>query len=750
MTAGAPSMRAGGGDLRMSTLLLASLAVAITGLHSVLDDSAWWFSAFGVMFAVFAVAAVARFYLARRWIGTLAGLVAGILALTLFFGASTAVFGFIPTGSTIAHFGSLLADANDSIAQQTLPAFATTGIQFLISLTVAGIAVAMDAAALWWRAPALVGIPLLIVLAVPSIVLATLTDGFTFVLTAVAYLLILLGRGRRFQPASAVRVGIIAVVGTFLVAAVLPPVPVGGTTGSGIGALAGSINPIVDLGADLRNSDVTPVLSYSTTSTTGEYLRLTTLDSFAGEQWAPATPKLKSGNTVKDIGAPPGLTTSVKVTGVSTSIRVAGATGSWLPLPYPSVSVNGLTGKWSWEDGTLSVRSDTTSMQGQHYSVTSLDVEPTVQQLEAAGSSADNPLAKVPAGLDPIIAATAKEVVAGAKTDFDKAVALQDWFRGGTFTYSTKTPATAGFDGSGLNVIVPFLKAKSGYCVHFATTMAIMARTLGIPSRVAVGFLPGTPTSVGKSKTVVYQVSSSNLHAWPELYFKGVGWVRFEPTPGKGFEPSFPSAPGQASSVLPVAAPTGATTTAPSTAPIRAPKLPNQVAAGTHSSRPTSSSAPAPDWLVLLAILLLLATPAVVRMSIRRRRLGRIRRGDDAASWAWQELRATARDLGIDAREASTPSELAAQLTAYLSREPDTRAAIVAMDRLRALVEDEVYGLPAHHDGGAQLADELVVVLRGLRHATRPLRRIGATVAPPTLIDRALGRVSVRAEASAL
>ena len=736
-----------GSDIQMSALLLLSLAIAISGLHSVLEDVTWWFGAFGTMFVVFTAAAVARFYLRRRWLGTIAAVVAGLLVLTVFFAGNTAFLGFIPTGATFEHFGGLLAAANDSIARQSLPAFATTGIQFLICLAVAGIAVAMDAVAIWLRAPALAGVPLLVVVVVPSFILSSLTDGFTFELTAIAYLLIVLSRGRRIQPAVAISAGVIAVLGALVAPAILPPVALGGTTGSGVGVLAESINPIINLGSDLRQSDATAALSYTTTSSTGEYLRLTTLDSFQGKQWEPATPKLKPGDTVKSIGAPPGLTTQIKTSNVSTSIQVAEATGSWLPIPYPSQSISGLTGKWSWENGTLSVRSDTTSMQGERYSVSSLDVEPTIQQLEAAGSSSSNPLAKVPAGLDPIVAATAKSVVAGAKTDFDKAIALQTWFRGGDFTYSTRTPATSGYDGSGLNVIVPFLKTKSGYCVHFATTMAVMARTLGIPSRVAVGFLPGKLTHVGKDKTAVYEVSSSNLHAWPELYFKGVGWVRFEPTPSKGFEPNFPSAPGQGTTILPTDGSTSAATPVPTSTPVAAPKLPNQGDTTQHAATQTTTSLPSSSYgaLGVIAILLLIATPAVIRISIRRRRVDRIRQGVDPAGWAWQELRESARDLGVDARESSTPNELATQLAAYLAHTPKrTAKATDALRALQRLVEDEAYGVPAYRYNGEEMADELTTILRGLRRATAPVNRFTAIVVPPTLVDRVLGRATAR------
>ena len=71
-----------------------------------------------------------------------------------------------------------------------------------------------------------------------------------------------------------------------------------------------------------------------------------------------------------------------------------------------------------------------------------------------------------------------------------------------------------------------FLQTRRGLCEQFASTFAVMARTLGIPSRVAVGFTPGELNGDGS-----YSVFGKNAHAWPEVWFDGIGWVDFEPTP---------------------------------------------------------------------------------------------------------------------------------------------------------------------------------------------------------------------------
>ena len=111
-------------------------------------------------------------------------------------------------------------------------------------------------------------------------------------------------------------------------------------------------------------------------------------------------------------------------------------------------------------------------------------------------------------------------------TRYEKAVALQQWFReNGEFSYDDRsTSATAPTTSCGSSARAT--DGRTGYCEQFAAAMAVMARELGIPARVAVGFLE--PDQVDDDEWVY---SAHDLHAWPELFFSGSGWVRFEPTP---------------------------------------------------------------------------------------------------------------------------------------------------------------------------------------------------------------------------
>jgi transglutaminase-like putative cysteine protease len=119
----------------------------------------------------------------------------------------------------------------------------------------------------------------------------------------------------------------------------------------------------------------------------------------------------------------------------------------------------------------------------------------------------------------------ARHVAGETRSPYAAAVALEAWFRStGGFTYSEQ-PETA----PGLPPLVGFvMDTKTGYCQHFAGAMAVMLRLLGIPARVAAGFLPGSYHGD------FWQVTDHDAHTWVEVWFRGFGWVPFDPTPGRG------------------------------------------------------------------------------------------------------------------------------------------------------------------------------------------------------------------------
>jgi transglutaminase-like putative cysteine protease len=129
---------------------------------------------------------------------------------------------------------------------------------------------------------------------------------------------------------------------------------------------------------------------------------------------------------------------------------------------------------------------------------------------------------QTPPELNPRIAEIAREVTAGAASHFERARAIETWLRT-NFAYSLDPPGVDPQDPVG-----SFLtRAKSGYCEYFAASMAVMLRTLGIPSRIVNGFQAGTYNRIGKD----FIVRARDAHSWVEVYFPGFGWIEFDPTP---------------------------------------------------------------------------------------------------------------------------------------------------------------------------------------------------------------------------
>jgi hypothetical protein len=125
--------------------------------------------------------------------------------------------------------------------------------------------------------------------------------------------------------------------------------------------------------------------------------------------------------------------------------------------------------------------------------------------------------------LDSRIPELARKITASADNDYDRAAALETYLRT-HFGYSLQLSRTVPHDP-----LANFLfERRQGHCEYFASSMAVMLRILGIPSRVVNGFRTGEFNDL----TSQYVVRASNAHSWVEAYFPGHGWVAFDPTPG--------------------------------------------------------------------------------------------------------------------------------------------------------------------------------------------------------------------------
>jgi transglutaminase-like putative cysteine protease len=225
--------------------------------------------------------------------------------------------------------------------------------------------------------------------------------------------------------------------------------------------------------------------------------------------------------------------------------------------------------------------------------------------------------------LDPRVVELAERIVADAASPYDRALALQNHLR--DFEYSLTVPT-----GHSESALARFLfDDQAGYCEQFSTAFAAMARVVGLPSRVAVGFTVGEQSA---SDPELYTVRGEHAHAWPEVWFSGIGWVPFEPTPGRG-DPRSAEHTGVAPQQVGPTTTTTTSTTAPGDLPSTSfdPSLLPDFAEGLPgASTGSSTSDGVPAALVVLAALvgvvaawvLVVATAVWVRGWRRRRRAG--------------------------------------------------------------------------------------------------------------------------------
>jgi transglutaminase-like putative cysteine protease len=453
-------------------------------------------------------------------------------------------------------------------------------------------------------------------------------------------------------------------------------------------------NPIADLRRDLVQGPDVNLVMLRTTDPDPSYLRISALDSFDGDTWRPSRRDLPPTQRLGgELPTPIGLSDDVERSRHRYELSASGAMQSdWLPLPFPAAAADA-PGDWRYDSDTLDVTTtdedlDTTDLE---YQAVGLRVTPTARQLVEAStapagiSRANTELPfedDVPTWLVDLV----DEVTAGADNDFARAVALQEWFRDPrNFTYSTDRPA-----GNGMQDLETFLTpgpgGRVGYCEQFASAMAVTARLSGIPARVAVGFLrPDAALGPGS-----WMFSAHDLHAWPELFFNGVGWVRFEPTPAD----QAPSVPGYTAGQLPqVIDETDPTAATEAPSPTRDPRQEDAIRSGTEQTAEEESS----PWrwapLVLVAAPLLLLAPRLARTRHRRLR-GRAasRGGAHGGEAAWDEVRATTLDLGHRWDDGATLRGQQLHLLRLLREAPvgaraSGSAAPVPVDEVRAAVD---------------------------------------------------------------
>jgi transglutaminase-like putative cysteine protease len=716
---------------RVSAALALAIPLAFVGYHVVLRENAWWLAIAVPAILVLGVAAATRALIPRiRVLPSVVSLAVATIVISFVAAPTTTLFG-LPTFATWDTFVVLARAGIDSLAGQEPPAVAEPGVLFLLAAGAALIAVISDAIAVTLRRPALTALILVPAALVPFTIVPG-EDFFWLAVAVIAWLFVVASdrpaRGRRGWDA----VGVVgASLAVALLATTVVPLPSAeGTSGEGAGSIRSGVNPIVTLGDDLRREETLTALVYSTESELSHYLRLTALDEFRDEGWeSDSTPDAAS--TPESAPPPPGLGADVasEVEVTTVSIRLLG--GGWVPVPYPALGVEGLRADAEWDPTSQSLRVEGRSVRGENYEVSSLALAPTAQQLQDAGSVVPESLEPL-AAADPewpaIIAETAASATAGTTTNYERAVALQDFFRGGEFEYSERAPERGGYDESSAGAVAAFLEEQSGYCVQFASAMAIMARTLGIPSRLVLGFLPGEASDDDEEtdEPTQWVVTSDELHAWPELYFEGIGWVPFEPTAQRG-DPADYSAPEALATVDDAPTTPDVAVPAPSVAPSAAPDRRDFGTGALEESEVEAGVPPIVPWGLGIAVLLLL--PGAARWLLRRRRLAHIASGRAGAELAWREVMETAADLALEPSATATPRANAGVLGAAVGSDDGALAVLLLA------VEHEAFANGAGSDR-QEIVDATRALLRDLRRTVPPSRRVAATLLPRTLLDR--------------
>lgn len=555
-------------------LLLLSVHLALAASFIRLYDGAF----FGDL-AAFVVVASATAFCTRRvdlptGVAVLVPAVGAVLVSTWLLFPETTTWA-LPTGRTGDAVGYALEEARAGIEVIVAPSEVLVGFQLVAGLALWSSVWFADWAAFRLRTPVEAIVPA----AVIFVFGAVLGSGEHQIWTTVAFattclLFIAAHRASEARVGQAwiassnargswalLRVGVgLALVGILAGAALGPLVPGSGSDpvvawreGSDGPRDRVALSPIVDLRR--RLVDQTDVQLFTVATDRPAYWRTTALDQFDGQLWTsggtyrPADRSLEP----RPSGPSPSLT-SVQ----SYEMDVLGSI--FLPVAFEPRALEESSHplRWEPESSTLIVDSDIESVDGVSYRIQSAIPSHSAADLRAAvgpdPAEVQERFESLPPDLPPEVATLAAEVTSGATSRYDQALALQNWFRT-EFDYTLETPA-----GHDDDAISAFLRDRAGYCEQFAGTYAAMARSLGIPSRVAIGFTPGEPHPVLADTFVV---RGRHAHAWPEVWFPEVGWVAFEPTPGRGLPDgeSYTGVPPQQDDGQQVPAPPPATTT---------------------------------------------------------------------------------------------------------------------------------------------------------------------------------------------
>jgi transglutaminase-like putative cysteine protease len=712
----------------------AAILLTSTAFAGVIADARWLLPTALAIAVVGAVGVLGR---ARRWRPALVVVTQCVvlLALEILLFSGKGVWGLIPGSGSLTGLRTVLSHAGEVVRDGVPPVPADTSLQCLMSLSLGGIAIVVDVIALAAGTPAAAGLVLLCVFAVPAALAKTLLPWWSFTLGAIGFAVLLMSGGahsaaeqllrdrdRRVRGVLGRQVATVTVV-SVVIALLAGVVFIGvGTEGRFPGSQVGSfgsstdsigLQPFTSLRGQLLRDR--PVELFTVRGLPqSAYLHVMTLRKFdpqRGWELDGLAPGVDSSGALE---LPPG-TTNPSGNRIQVEINPVGFRDPWLPLFGIPLLVQGLGLGWRYDPAAGMVFSQTKQQSNPYTEQLILPAPDPAKLRDVVGPSQVDPAYLDTTGVSAPIKQLAQQITARSATPFDKAVALNEYFldpaNGFSYDLSTAPPTST-------DALADFLfNGKRGFCEQFASSMAVLLRAIGIPSRVVVGFTSGY---VAGDQRVI---TTNDAHAWVEAYFPGNGWTTFDPTPlgdGRSQLPSYLQPTNAAQEPTPLAA--GPTTAPSGQQPGAALRSANDAGGAAAAPVPHAAAGPNPLWLTVAisvaAVAVLLATPAGLR-EIRRRKRGHAVAGGatHAASTAWREVLDEFWDRGT--RPAPTETARTAA-TAFADRhqlDEDGNRALLTLVRA---VEREWYAPPDTPTDPA-VSESLREVVQSLKR-TAPLR----------------------------
>jgi transglutaminase-like putative cysteine protease len=733
-------------DRRITIVAAVTCALASVALSPLLAGALWFIIASGAVITAAGAGVLTRLRPLPVSVCLTAGLASLVLYLNLIFEPRHSLLYAIPTPGSLSQLFELVHTGMIEASASARPAPDMAGLLLLAAGGVGIAAVLTDLIAARLRLTAAAGLPLLVLLGVPSIMMsaghAKFITGLAFCLGGAGYLAMLAVGGRASAHptglAMAVPAGLASIVLALCASLLLPRVHFTSLFSSG--ANAGELSVTV---AQLHEQRPAVVFRYTTTASPSlqqndpQYFQQYVFDTLGDAGWQMASYPA-SAASADSIPQPPGLTNLSAAQPVTTTVTTTSdfpaAQPGFFPLPYPAIRVT--APDRLLVDPDLMIYSTTRSLPNQTYTAVSEAVNPSQAQLEGVP-----PLSGVP-GLAPdlqlpasyrtaALEKVAQNQTAGQTTEYGKVDALANWLSSPPFRYSL---STAQYD-SPAGLLSFLTTTKTGYCVHYAYAMTVLTRLLGIPARFVTGYTAGTPGRDGS-----YEVKNTDAHAWTEAYFPTLGWIRFEPTPsgrdgGTASRPDYMTAPGNTATGSSQPAITGAIPPASAPAGLR-----GHIVTPRHSGlagQPETAHGQS-EWTtrllatvlaVIAAVALALLTAAAIRLTRRQWRWMRAAGDAARAHAAWWEFRDDLTDFGLGARPGEPPRTLANRVGAGLPEPASAAVSRLAVAEERARYADR----PCESE---HLRRDNAAARRGLASAARRSTRWRARIFPASLLQR--------------